>query len=468
MNFLALPFLACLAIAMAETRSAGIIEVLKDSALRDHMTYILKTVFYSAKYRVYSDLSDVHTLSLLNTEKDESGSSAERMSVNNIRVDNVETKKIGEFTSIKVVDNTVHLSTKDIIAKYRFRFDWRVEIGGVHIFFGNGDSKVACSKLDAQYTPSTPSSSLEVACSITETNINEEAPEKIKDWIVRKMNEETLAELHESIAARAHLLGEYMHTTVDKAEKRIDKHNLLEYKSNIKEVYGVEHEKSLIKLVYLRDLEVYLNGKSHGKIDGYLTDAVVQDPYSVCISTSAMLIPVLFKIYAGLHKFDGKFDMTQRGYTGTVKDLYEIMPELKYTHEGSEKLEVPYKLMHKVITYTNNTMSVPLNFSFIVEGREILFFQMKFTMSYGVDKSKLKVNEFADILSNVTVVSVKSFPVSPRMTAFLIDFGYQFANEIFEQKSFGLGGLTYVPLLKPKKYRADSNNGNDFQLKFKY
>ena len=466
MNLLRLSLVALLGIVVAEEYKAGALEIMTEADEKVVLTYVLKSIFYSARYNPYSSFSDRSSLAL----KSGQAVGIERMSVNNIRVVNVIFGGIDQSADFIINENNVELNTSGIKLTYTFRFDWRLELGGVHTKFGDGYSKMDCRTLKVCYNPSNRRSNLTIECKAELINITgiSEGYKSFREWLGKNFNTITKKELEIFITNKASVLGNNMHATVNSIMKRIDKKNVLEYRSEIKEVKKVND--TSVKLIYIRDLWLYLNGIKRLDATGLLKNNINSESSHNCISISAGIIPSTIKVYAELGKLDGEFDMTKRGYNGTVKDFYEVMPELRYTYDSEEKVNVSYKFVYENITYDMNDMEmvVPLNFSIMVKDEEIMFFQTSFVMNYKVNQVKAAKKEFVDLMSNVYPRIVKAVPTSSRIISFFIDFSYQFAQEHFEGKSFGLPKVVYVPLVEPKVYNSHSYEGKDFCLSFKY
>ncbi len=432
----------------------GIMQVAKKSVIAKDMLHILKTIFQNAKFWDYPDIK----------EEEKSGAFSKGLYLTDIDVVSVDFDQKPLVNSLTLTPEAkkVTLSTTQPALKYTFTFNWRAEAMGVHIAFGHGNATMTSKNIVASYGLTGMTSELEAKFDVAVIEVTgaHSLVAGVKDWIARKLSNETYSALLKGIDYNRHFIAEYMHIQFAKLTKRINDQTVLQYVSHPANV-----AESGDYIFYSHDVELYLNGEPEFEVTQETPVALSPISHDMGIYLSPQLIPLTIDIHGILKKCNGEFDMTLLGLTGTVRDFFEPLPELVSTYNGNEKLKMFCEYAYeKLEEQENQTVLFPVKCSFkLAEGEgetSVLEAKVQLKMKYQAQISSDVNQLYAATMAGVAPQKCASNPQSADLNLFLMRLFREFGRIKFEGKILEVPMIRYEPYRDYDKFVAGIQDGS--------
>ena len=450
-----LSIFCCLLLATAfgiDTMShRGIMQVAKKSVIAKDMLHILKTIFQNAKFWDYPDIK----------EEEKSGAFSKGMYLTDLDVVSVDFDEKPLVHSLTLSPDTkkITLSTIQPAVKYFFTFKWRAEAMGVHIAFGHGNATMISKNIAASYGIQGMTSELEAAFDVTITEITgaHSLVAGVKDWISRKMTNETYHALLKGIDYNRHFIAEYMHIQFAKLVKRIDPNHVLQYTSK-----PVNVSEAGEFLFYSHQVSMKVNEKEVANVTEETLVPLAPISHDMGIYVSPQLIPLTIDVHGVFKKCNGEFNMTLLGLTGTMRDFFEPLPELVAMYNGDEKLKMYCEYAYeKLDEQPDHVVIFPIRCNFsLAEGEVILATRVQMKMKYEAQVSKDTNQLFAASMTGIAPQKCVSNPQSADLNLFLMRLFREFGRVKFEGKILEVPMIRYEPYRDYDKFVAGIHDGS--------
>eukprot|EP00826_Nyctotherus_ovalis_P028183 TRINITY_DN2223_c0_g1_i4.p1 TRINITY_DN2223_c0_g1~~TRINITY_DN2223_c0_g1_i4.p1 ORF type:complete len:455 (+),score=110.76 TRINITY_DN2223_c0_g1_i4:113-1477(+) len=425
---------------------AGIIQRVSKKIVADDIIYILKTIFENARFWEFKDIR----------EKKLEFITSKGLSILDIDVTEVTFNTDASNFNLTLNSNTFKttLDTIKQILSYKMKFKWQAVSSGVHLAFGEASASFDATKIEAVYNPTNSESSLETTwtyklLSITGTG---RLTSGITAWINSQLNTVLRGELVHAINNNKKFLHEYMHYHMRKLRRRLNDKFILDYDSQI---FKVVEEKD--HYVYSHKVWVHLTDKDPVPVTLGINLPPVGEEHGVSIYVASQFIPLTINSHGLAKKCDEDFDLKTLGLTGTVKDLFGVLPELFATHNSSEPLNLRCEYAHKGIDYKDpSKIQLPAACSFSVNGTVVLDTEVTFDMSYA---PAAESNFMKTKMNNVKVVRCASQPGSMTTFMFLANLFSRLGLKKFGTNTLQMPMIRYTPRKYTEKVKAEVKDG---------
>ena len=416
----------------------GIMQAAKKTVIAKDMLYILKTVFQNAKFWDYPDVK----------QEEHNGAFTKGMYLTDIDITSVELDIKPLINTLVLTPETqkITLKTNKPALKYVVSFKWRSEAMGIHIAFGKGNATMTSKGLIASYGLIGMTSELEASFNvelIDVTGPNQLMP-GVKDWILGSLKNHTYPALLAGIEYNRHFIADHMHAQFQKLNKRIDGSHVLQYISHPASVTEVGDY-----LFYSHKVALLVNGELAYEVTEQTPIELAPIKRDIGIFLSPQLIPLTLDIQGMLKVYSGNVDMTLFGFTGTIKDLFEAMPELATLYNEDEKINMHCDYFTEKMTELPERMYVlPMRCDFAIPNQKPILsvkvlMKTKITPNFTQDVNAL----YVATLSEVVPQKCTPTPQTLELNLFSMQLFRAFGRAILEGKT------VHAPMIRYEPYR---------------
>lgn len=398
----------------------------KASYIKD-LLYILKTIFYNAKYWNFKSFPD----------PDHNG-----LSLTNIEVVSIDFKPELVLANPGNTKTPIGFQTTAPYLVYTFHYRWGYEVMGAHLLTGDGSLTMTNAITYCDRT--TSNGTLQVFFKAEMQKITGMYNEKLKDWIFQRMNTTTKQDLLDAISYNTKFIAGYMFKTYEVAERRINDKVLQYY--NFPEGIGRFEDK--VAVVF--ESYIYYNQLQQCKI--YSNDLLqIKGDKRIAVYLNPLFIPYAFNSTAYLGNLFGAFNFSSIGMKGVLGEFSQAVPEFVMRFGGDKpvKLFCDYsRNLKEFHAFEKGLMQFQLTCDFSIgAGKTFLAstvsFKMKYSAGMSKDDNKVLVGEF----SNVEVIKVSARPFNSDIAIFLIDFFQQYGVSVMNNtENIQVPRLRFEPL----------------------
>ncbi len=355
---------------------------------------------------------------------------------------------------------TVTLSSQDPAIEYNFTFRWRAEMMGAHLAAGTGNASMISRRVTAVYSirKSEPSR-LDTEFDVQISGVGGETRllPGVRDWLLRKMRESTYNTLRKAIACNARrFLEEHVQRPMLRLTKRPTGVDTIDYIGQPTDAAEVGDY-----LMYAFRVTLQLNGKKVDAVSRPEWVPISPITHDLAVYISAVLAPMTLNIHGLIGKYDGEFDTRLLGLTGTVKDLFTAIPDLRQRYTGDESLLTFCEYAHDgVMLLPLNAMEFRVRCNFSVAAVLLLSAKVELNARYDSTVAAKEKRLFAITMKEVTPIRHWMAPESPEVETFVKKLFKDFVTMKYEGKQVAAPMIRYEPYRDFSRVAAEVRNGS--------
>ncbi len=236
----------------------------------------------------------------------------------------------------------VSMSTTESVVKYAVSFGWKISLLGFSVAFGEGNATLSAKDFLVSMTLPDKEMVANVSA-VFDVELGEikgqGVSEEIKAWMKNRLRVNTSIEIGKTIERNKQLLTQYIFRTYLSADRQIENGHVITYKNT-----PTNASEFGDNLWISFATELLLDNKTLTVVnnDRYIDDATGLTDAAVYLSPDLVLASAEVRRIMGV--YDGKYNLTEFGYTGTVTDFLPAMPELGFRYESGKKVDMYCRL----------------------------------------------------------------------------------------------------------------------------